>query len=389
MKRTLSILLCLIICIAMFPGQAFAAGNLSAPGKLTAKVTADKNVTVSWSKVSSAKGYKVYRAASREGEDYRYTSYKCIKTVSSKNTVKYTDKTVKPGKKYFYKVKAYKVVNGKKKYSKYTKVKTAYVKPESWTAERLEKDIISYLTEKGYTVKVADLGAMYGEDWYGSHSATAFSKYSKDYSKVLKEVKKDVIEEVKDIKAYYETEDKHMESHTLIIGIDVKDSVNPYGISLNGADIYITDESDVEYNYLLSEEQIAQYRKEILKLINIERAKAGLSAVTLNNALSEMAQVKVKEFEELDYWDHISPVYGTTTEMAKRFGITDKGCYEILVRGAKESNAAMNAWMNSEPHRNVILNAGIWSKYPFSQIGIGVYATKQTGYMFWAVEFIQ
>ena len=76
MKRTLSILLCLIICIAMFPGQVFAAGNLSAPGKLTAKVTAEKNVTVSWSKVSSAKGYKVYRAASREGEDYRYTSYK-------------------------------------------------------------------------------------------------------------------------------------------------------------------------------------------------------------------------------------------------------------------------------------------------------------------------
>ena len=161
MKRTLSILLCLIICIAMFPGKAFAAGNLSAPGKLTAKVTADKNVTVSWSRVSAAKGYKVYRAASREGEDYRYTSYRCIKTVSSKNTVKYTDKTVKPGKKYFYKVKAYKVVNGKKKYSKFTKVKTAYVKPESWTAERLEKDIISYLTDKGYTVKKGDLGDEY------------------------------------------------------------------------------------------------------------------------------------------------------------------------------------------------------------------------------------
>lgn len=382
MKRTLSILLCLIICIAMFPGQVFAAGNLSAPGKLTAKVTEDKNVTVSWSKVSDAKGYKVYRAASREGEDYRYTSYKCIKTVSSKNTVKYTDKTVKPGKKYFYKVKSYKVVNGKKKYSKYTKVKTAYVKPESWTAERLEKDIISYLTEKGYTVKVADLGAIYGEDWYGSHSATAFSKYSKDYSKVLKEVKKDVIEEVKDIKAYYETEDKHMESHTLIIGIDVKDSVNPYGISLNGAEIYITDGSEVEYNYLLSEEQIAQYTAKVLKLVNKEREQRGIAPLAINNKLSKMAQVKAEDIFEHNYWGHTSPIYGSPSEMAKSFGITDKGCGENLCWYADTPEEAVTSWMSSEGHKTNILNP------KYTQIGLGVYASKQYNSKVWVQEFI-
>ena len=382
MKRTLSILLCFIICAAMFPGQVFAAGNLSAPGKITAKVTADKNVTVSWSKVSSAKGYKVYRAESREGEDYRYTSYKCIKTVGSKATVKYKDKTVKPGKKYYYKVKSYKVVKGKKKYSKFTKVKTAYVKPESWTAERLEKDIISYLTEKGYTVKVADLGAIYGEDWYGSHSATAFSKYSKDYSKVLKEVKKDVIEEVKDIKAYYETEDKHMESHTLIIGIDVKDSVNPYGISLNGAEIYITDGSEVEYNYLLSEEQIAQYTAKVLKLVNKEREQRGIAPLAINNKLSKMAQVKAEDIFEHNYWGHTSPIYGSPSEMAKSFGITDKGCGENLCWYADTPEEAVTSWMSSEGHKTNILNP------KYTQIGLGVYASKQYNSKVWVQEFI-
>lgn len=383
MKRTLSILLCLIICIAMFPGQAFAAGNLSAPGKLTAKVTADKNVTVSWSKVSSAKGYKVYRAASREGEDYRYTSYKCIKTVSSKNTVKYTDKTVKPGKKYFYKVKAYKVVNGKKKYSKYTKVKTAYVKPESWTAERLEKDIISYLTDKGYKAKTVDLGAEYGEDWYNSHSADASGNYSKDYSKVLQEVKKDVLAEVRDLEKSYKTEnDKHMESYTFIIGIDIIDAVNSSGVSLDRAWVYVTDESDVEYNYLLSEEQIAQYTAKVFELVNQERAKAGVAPLVINNKLSKMAQIKAEDIFEHNYWDHTSPIYGSPSEMAKAFGITDKGCGENLCWYADTPEDAVTSWMGSEGHKANILNP------KYTQIGLGVYASKQYNSKVWVQEFI-
>lgn len=383
MKRTLSILLCLIICIAMFPGQAFAAGNLSAPGKLTAKVTADKNVTVSWSKVYSAKGYKVYRAASREGEDYRYTSYKCIKTVSSKNTVKYTDKTVKPGKKYFYKVKAYKVVNGKKKYSKYTKVKTAYVKPESWTAERLEKDIISYLTDKGYKAKTVDLGAEYGEDWYNSHSADASGNYSKDYSKVLQEVKKDVLAEVRDLEKSYKTEnDKHMESYTFIIGIDIIDAVNSSGVSLDRAWVYVTDESDVEYNYLLSEEQIAQYTAKVFELVNQERAKAGVAPLVINNKLSKMAQIKAEDIFEHNYWDHTSPIYGSPSEMAKAFGITDKGCGENLCWYADTPEDAVTSWMGSEGHKANILNP------KYTQIGLGVYASKQYNSKVWVQEFI-
>ena len=90
------------MCMALLSGQAFAAGAVKAPGQITVKVTADKNVTVSWSKTSGVKGYKVYRAYSGS------KLYSCIKTISSKSTVKYTDKTVKPGRKYSYKVSAMK-----------------------------------------------------------------------------------------------------------------------------------------------------------------------------------------------------------------------------------------------------------------------------------------
>lgn len=321
---------------------------------------------------------------SKTGEKGKYTLRKTTANTSCKLRAYYNSETDEPYT-YYYKVRAYKKINGKLIYSKYSEVISGAAGTKNWTIDKLEDDIISYLMKEGYTVKKENSG----DEYHQTARPTASGKYYQEYENVLKQVKKDILEEVKEIKACYETEDKHMESHTLIIGVEVVDSVNPYGISLDGADVYITDESNNEYNYLLSEEQITQYRKEILKLINIGRAKAGLSAVTLNNVLSEMAQVKVEEFEELNYWDHISPVYGTTTEMAKTFGITDKGCYEILERGAETPKEAVEDWMNSEGHRNVILNAGKWGKYPFAQVGIGVYATKQTGYIFWAVEFIQ
>ena len=373
MKRTLSILLCLIICTAMFPGQVFAAGNLSAPGKLTAKVTADKNVTVSWSKVSSAKGYKVYRAASREGEDYRYTSYKCIKTVSSKNTVKYTDKTVKPGKKYFYKVKSYKVVKGKKKYSKYTKVKTAYVKPESWTAERLEKDIISYLMEKGYTVKKEDLG----DEYHQTVRPDSGDKYSTDYGKVLKEAKKDVLKKVKDIEAYYK---ENATGYSLVILIDVVDSVNPYGISLNGADVYVNEDTAAKFPDL-DEATKKAYIERVFELVNKERVKAGVQPLILNEKLCDMARFKLNEMDELGYFDHKSPVYGSPSEMAKAFGITDKGCGENLA-GSSTPESVMDAWMSSEGHRANILNP------KYTQIGIACHINSDTNSLWWVQEFI-
>ncbi|MDY2679965.1 MAG: hypothetical protein SOV50_04880, partial [Lentihominibacter sp.] len=73
-----------------------------------------KKVTVSWNKISGANGYKLYRATSRSG------SYKLVKTTSSTS---FTDRSLKKGKKYYYKLKAYRKVDGKLKYSSYSAVK--------------------------------------------------------------------------------------------------------------------------------------------------------------------------------------------------------------------------------------------------------------------------
>ncbi len=129
MKNVFSIVLCVVICMAMLPVQAFGATTVVAPANVTVKVTDSNHIIVKWNKVSKSGGYKVYRAESK------YSTYKCIKTVKSKATVKYTDKTVKPGKIYFYKLKSYRIVNGKKKYSRYSKAAGVYIRAENQTEE--------------------------------------------------------------------------------------------------------------------------------------------------------------------------------------------------------------------------------------------------------------
>jgi len=92
-------------------------------GTPTLKLTAgSKKATVKWSKVSEASGYVIYRSTKKS------SGYKAIKTVKSGSTVKYVNKKLKKGKKYYYKVRAYKTVNGKKVYSSYSTVKSVKVK---------------------------------------------------------------------------------------------------------------------------------------------------------------------------------------------------------------------------------------------------------------------
>ncbi len=68
--------------------------------KLSSASSGKTGITVKWGKVTSAKGYYVYR---KTGSG----SYKKLATVKSGSTVKYLDKSAKKGKTYTYYVKAY------------------------------------------------------------------------------------------------------------------------------------------------------------------------------------------------------------------------------------------------------------------------------------------
>ncbi len=79
-----------------------------------------KKATLTWKKVAGATGYKVYRTTKKNG------SYKSVKTV--KNVKTWTDSNLKKNKTYYYKVRAYKTVDGSKVYGAYSDVKSVTVK---------------------------------------------------------------------------------------------------------------------------------------------------------------------------------------------------------------------------------------------------------------------
>ena len=82
--------------------------------KLTKK---KKTITVKWKKMSGINGYQVSMATKKKGK------YKVIKTITKASTIKFTKKKLKKGKNYYFKVRTYRIVNGKKYFSSWSAVK--------------------------------------------------------------------------------------------------------------------------------------------------------------------------------------------------------------------------------------------------------------------------
>ena len=77
-----------------------------------------KTAKITFAKVSGAEGYVIERAAGK-------AKFKAVKTLkSAKKTISFTNKKLKTKTKYRYRVKAFATVDGKKVYSKYSKVKS-------------------------------------------------------------------------------------------------------------------------------------------------------------------------------------------------------------------------------------------------------------------------
>ena len=76
----------------------------------------NNQAVVQWKKVKNANGYDIYRS----GKNNRV--YKKIATITKGTTVKYTMKKLNSEKTYYFKMRTYRKVGGKKVYSSYSKV---------------------------------------------------------------------------------------------------------------------------------------------------------------------------------------------------------------------------------------------------------------------------
>ena len=104
-----------------YSSELQTATKTSTP-KITSLTTGSKKANLKWKKVSGATGYEVYMATSKNGK------YSKVKTITKSSTVKYSKTKLKKNKKYYFKVRTYKTVNGKKIYSSYSTVKSIKIK---------------------------------------------------------------------------------------------------------------------------------------------------------------------------------------------------------------------------------------------------------------------
>jgi len=121
--------------------------------------------------------------------------------------------------------------------------------------------------------------------------------------------------------------------------------------------------------------------EQVVELVNVERSKNGLSPLTINKQVSNVAQIKSEDMRDKNYFNHTSPTYGSPFQMLKQFNVSYSYAGENIAKGQKTAQAVVNAWMNSEGHRANILNKN------FTQIGVG-YATKGST-TYWTQMFIK
>lgn len=126
----------------------------------------------------------------------------------------------------------------------------------------------------------------------------------------------------------------------------------------------------------IMEESLAH---QVVRLVNEERAKAGLPALTIDVNTEAAALVRAKEIKQS--FSHTRPNGTQFATALKEQGVSYRGAGENIAWGQKSPEAVMQAWMNSDGHRANILNP------KFTKIGVGHYQDAN-GTNYWTQLFI-
>ncbi|MFP4661276.1 MAG: CAP domain-containing protein [Halanaerobiales bacterium] len=113
---------------------------------------------------------------------------------------------------------------------------------------------------------------------------------------------------------------------------------------------------------------------QLINLVNQERRKNGLPALSSDLELTRVARIKAQDMIDNDYFSHYSPTYGSPFDMMKQFGIDYQYAGENLAHNTSVDRAH-TALMNSSGHRKNILSPN------FTHIGIGIKKAER-GYIY-------
>lgn len=112
--------------------------------------------------------------------------------------------------------------------------------------------------------------------------------------------------------------------------------------------------------------EFSEFAQEVLRLVNIERAKQGVAALKLDVTVCKAAQVRA--VEACTYFSHTRPNGTSCFTALDEAGVSYTTAGENIASGYSTPAAVVTAWMNSEGHAKNILNSN------FTTLGVGVYA---------------
>lgn len=119
------------------------------------------------------------------------------------------------------------------------------------------------------------------------------------------------------------------------------------------------------------------YVTEVLRLVNEERQKNGLTALTLSQQLCNVAEIRANEITVS--FSHTRPNGSSCFTVLAEQNVPYMACGENLAYGQRSPQEVVTGWMNSPGHRANILS----SRY--HKIGIGV--VQKSGVYYWSQMF--
>ncbi|RHR70796.1 CAP domain-containing protein [Eubacterium sp. AF15-50] len=115
-----------------------------------------------------------------------------------------------------------------------------------------------------------------------------------------------------------------------------------------------------------------------MELVNKERSKAGLNALSIDENIETAAMVRSKEIEKS--FSHTRPNGSSFSTALSENGVKFMGAGENIAWGQRSPEEVMNGWMNSSGHRANILNSS------FKKIGVAYYVGAN-GRTYWTQLF--
>ena len=106
--------------------------------------------------------------------------------------------------------------------------------------------------------------------------------------------------------------------------------------------------------------------EKLYQLTNQEREKNNLQPLALNDCLSQAAHKKAEDMFGKNYWAHISPAGKTPWNFMIDIGCKYEYAGENLAKNFMFSDGVVTAWMNSEVHKENIVNKN------YTQVGYAI-----------------